>query len=384
VFAPTESSSFVPKIEFVHLDPQYGGAKALLCTDAVELSDLTADSQTFALVVEDLTYEGEAWDGVLGLGFNNSYDNLIQTLYNQTQIEAPIFSLYFSKDANTDSKLILGGIDKDYIDGEIKLLDLEVGQNYWTVNLEVVDIMTETIYINSQAVFDLSTPFIFVPHNDLYRIYDTLKRKYDCQNGPQIHCSCDYVNDFPNITFTMAGRFIELPPEGYVQYNSSYGECVLLLEESQTEKWVIGTSFLRQFYSVFSLPVNGSGAYIGLAKPAAYHHSGNGEDSTDDLLGLKIGLPIGGVIALGAIGVVCCLCIRKRKAKKAMKNQENKQNLIVYVAPDLNTERMPEEPRLIENADGAHREVRPIVVINEPDKNTQTVFYPFLPPVSVN
>ncbi|CAG9331405.1 unnamed protein product [Blepharisma stoltei] len=297
-----------------------------------------------------------------------------------------MFSLYFSKDADTNSKLILGGIDKDYIEeDEMKFLSLVEGQNNWAVNLEEVDLMGETINTYSQAVFDLSTPFIFVPHNDLYRIYDFFKRKYDCQDGPQINCYCDYMSEYPNITFFMGGQLIMLPPEGYLQYNSSIGECVLLFEESQTGNWVIGTSFLRQFYSAFSLPANGISASIGLGVPTVNHHSGNKGDSTDDLLGLKIGLPIGGVIALGAVGVVCCLCVSKRrKAKKAAKNQENKQNLIVYVAPDSNTERMPEEPILIENADGAHREVRPIVVINMPDKNPQTVFYPFLPPVAVN
>ncbi|CAG9312811.1 CYM_4 [Blepharisma stoltei] len=394
VFYPSQSTTFSDKLNPIHIDPQFSGAEALLSTDNVEIQELTVTGQTFALVVSDLAYQGANWDGVLGLGFNNtSSSNLIQNLYNQGLIEQPLFSLYLNNDEDDDSPnsaLVLGGVDEEFYEsGTFTYFPLLGDQNIWSVYLSSVEVASLPISFGGEVLFDIGTSLIFAPETDYHAISEIFRLNYGCIEGDQVLCPCSDFSNYPNITFKLgSSSSYSIPPEAYFTQNSTTGSCVLLLGQSSTSApiWVLGTVFLREYYTTFSMQTDYNAAQIGLAQLKVSHHrrhhsGGSTSSDDDDLLGLKIGLPIGGVIAIGAAGtVICCCILKRRKAKKAKENKDNQQKLIIYVGGDV--QRPPEVPSFIESVDEHYQEVKPIVVVNDPDKNTQTVFYPYLPPVA--
>mmetsp|Transcript_18096 Transcript_18096/g.18082 ORF Transcript_18096/g.18082 Transcript_18096/m.18082 type:complete len:482 (+) Transcript_18096:20-1465(+) len=395
VFYPSQSTTFSDKLNPIHISPQFSGAGALLGTDNVEIQELTVTSQTFALVVSDLSYQCLSWEGVLGLGFNNSYNNLILNLYNQGLIEQPLFSLYLNNDEDDyylNSALVLGGVDEEFYEiGTFNYFSLSTNdQNLWLLDFKSVGIGGMPVTYGGQALFDVGTALILAPGNDYRTISEIFRINYGCIEGSQVICTCSNLGSYQNITIKFDDVLTyTVPPEAYFSQNSTTEMCVLLLGESPPSMpyWVLGTVFLRQYYTAFSMSTYYNAAQIGLAELKPSHHrkphKGGSSSDNDNLLGLKIGLPIGGVIAIGAAAtVVCCCILKRRKAKKAKANKDNQQKLIIYVGGEANAQRPPEVPSFIESVDEHYPEAKPIVVVNDPDKNTQTIFYPYLPPVA--
>lgn len=139
--------------------------------DHVRLGDLLVEEQVFG-EVENATWQYDfAWfDGVLGLGLPNPSDGgqvpIVQKLFDDGLIDAPIFSLYFVEgNDTTESELLLGGIDEDLFTGPLRPLFVNESATQWEVPLTEIlyggDTLTDIQGVS--AVFDSMEDFIRVP-----------------------------------------------------------------------------------------------------------------------------------------------------------------------------------------------------------------------------
>ena len=67
-------------------------------------------------------------------------------------------------------------------------------------------------------------------------------------NKEKIRCECDYINNFPNLTFNFDGHIIEIANKNL--FRQSNNNCLFTLQ-SHRNNWIFGISFLNLYFSYF-------------------------------------------------------------------------------------------------------------------------------------
>ncbi|KAJ3045355.1 hypothetical protein HDV00_010225 [Rhizophlyctis rosea] len=255
---------------------------------------LSATNQTFVLVQQE---EGgvEGYDGVLGLpptpgGYytlkNGSIpktipDDLITSLYRQGRIPKAVFGVWLDRPqyysiVPKNGEIALGGWDTARFSGNLKWIDMvaapgstsglarylvmggfKVGTTKRTIksatatDMAVLDTGANVIAMDTAAV----TPIVSI-------------------TGTTDTFDCKLKASMPNVTFVFNGTDYTLTPDDYVATIDTT-TCLLLIVPGMTDSstaglnWsltILGTPFLRKFYSVY----DSTASQIGLA-PAVFN-----------------------------------------------------------------------------------------------------------------
>lgn len=244
------------------------------------------------------------------------------TLIDQDKISDPVASFKLEMDT-TQSEVLIGGIDDSAYTGEIVYNDLEL-TTWWTLSLDGVWAGDTDIYDSETkyAIVDTGTSFMYLSQSD-YLEYVTQLQNADSS----ISCSTDYCESTlnqcsyydgkaPDIILQLGRRQYTIPVAGYTIPAGVFGsKCIFAVSSipNSQNMYILGDTFIRNFYSVFDYQRNQIGLAVSASAP-------EGVSISDFHL---TGWEIAAIVLLCILFLVCVIlcvlkCIKKRKAKKQL------------------------------------------------------------------
>lgn len=246
-----------------------GSMKGYLSVDDLSLAGLTVKNQTFgeATSLPGLTFVVAKFDGLLGMGFQKiSQDNVVtpfQNMIEQKLVPEPVFSFYLNRDqtASPGGEIIFGGIDKNYISGEITYTPV-TDPGYWQFKMNSVSMssdtsVTETVTVceaGCQAIADTGTSLIAGPKAEVLKLNERIGA-IPIPGGEYILPNCD-LSKLPDLIFNIEGNNFALKPEQYVLQISQAGKKICLsglfgMDIPNHPLWILGDIFIGPYYTVF-------------------------------------------------------------------------------------------------------------------------------------
>ncbi|KAL3810702.1 hypothetical protein ACHAXA_004648 [Cyclostephanos tholiformis] len=279
--------------------------------DVVTLADdYTSTSQTFALAEHTdglgTVYGGAKFDGILGLAFpalsiDQDVNALIPNLKEEGVLDRAVFAFYLGNES--DGELAVGGYDASRMEdpSDITWVDL-LSPAYWLVKMNGVRFGGVMISANTAGIMDTGTSLIYGPQDQVMNMAEALNARYASQVGLFL---IDCETSVPDLEITVGGRSVSIPGADLVIKDDTGRYCFFAvsimafggfgggaageghadagvdklngeLEEVVVEgierstvggrgggdvepipfeyignTWLMGDSFLRQFYSIY-------------------------------------------------------------------------------------------------------------------------------------
>lgn len=244
----------------------------------------------------DEQFRYKPYDGVVGLspvaqsssGTRNLLLSLQQALQNRNLVEqdqlnmipgqgfhrAPMaagsgLTLGFWFNSNQNSRfggeLTIGGVDEARFMGDVYFHRVSSWFD-WQLPLNYVMLGSEPISCTDGcfASFDTGANSIVGPREDVESIYNQLSANYDRGSGLWL-VDCDNVDRNPVLVFRLDDQPYTLLPRHYIKLIRFKGHniCYLAIKPWQQRSWLLGTSFIGAYYTVFDF----GGRRIGFATP---------------------------------------------------------------------------------------------------------------------
>ncbi|XP_022352882.1 chymosin-like [Enhydra lutris kenyoni] len=264
-FDPAKSSTFQNLNEPLSIQYGTGSMQGFLGLDTVTVSNIVDPQQTVGLSTKEpgnvFTYS--EFDGILGLAYPTLaseysvpvFDNMMQ----KHLVARDLFSVYLSRNGQ-GSMLTLGAIDPSYYTGSLHWVPVTV-QEYWQFTVDRVTVNGVVVACDGgcQAILDTGTSMLVGPSSDILNIQTAIGATQD-QHGV-FDINCGNLNSMPDVVFEIHGQKYPLPPSAYT--NTDMGSCSSGFQgEGDSQLWILGDVFIREYYSVFDRVNN----RLGLAK----------------------------------------------------------------------------------------------------------------------
>ncbi|NWH53911.1 PEPA protein, partial [Fregata magnificens] len=254
-FNPADSSTFVSTNDSVSIAYGTGSMTGVLGYDTVIVSDIEVTSQIFGLAETepgDFFYY-TPFDGILGLAFpsiaSSGATPVFDNMMTEHLVARDLFSVYLSKNEQSGSFVLFGGIDSSYTTNGINWIPLSA-ETYWQITMDSVSIGGETVACSAgcQAIVDTGTSLLAVPNQALSNLLGALGAT---SNG-QISCSA--ISSLPDVVFYINGNAFAVPPSAYVIEMNGYcslGFQGMNVPTEAGELWILGDVFIREYYVIF-------------------------------------------------------------------------------------------------------------------------------------
>lgn len=246
------------------------GVKGKISRDTISLGGLKIPQQDFgeATKIFGHVFSDSDFDGVFGLGFDNiATGGVTPPFYNLMEDQAlykSIFSLWVAKHEASEQagEIVLGGIDKNRFEGSLTFSPV-IRQGYWEITLQRFLVGDNKFPNRRTAALSSGSSLIIVPEVDSHRIHRALGMK--ATNDGRHVIDCHKIASLPAITLIFAGSAFSLAPEDYII--DWHNECMSAFVGQNIDSptgpiWVLGTVFLRSFYTVYDM----ENKRVGMAK----------------------------------------------------------------------------------------------------------------------
>ncbi|RQM18530.1 hypothetical protein DD237_001711 [Peronospora effusa] len=273
-FNHSESSTFYESKTHSAFAVQYGSGKVSghFGNDVVHIAQFDVQDANVGIVrIEEESMARMKADGLLGLGFDGlstfSHPPLFFALLEQYPEMEAVFAFYLSPDPNTNgSELHLGGHDKEFmtsLQASWQMTDVlpQFGQwTFWRIHLHSVNVGKHRNACTEGCVafVDSGTSLIGIPGtlylNFLYEVA-TFAQNQGCYCGfvqYGFQCFLCAPEDFPPLRFGVGGQhyYVLEGPD----YTLCVGlTCIVLVQPSGQEMWVLGDVFMKKFYSLYDV-----------------------------------------------------------------------------------------------------------------------------------
>jgi hypothetical protein len=281
-YNPSASVTYQPSGKPIQITYGSGTAEGFTVIDTVALDQkMSVTGQMFVdVTASDIPNFG--LDGILGLGFHSLSADHIPTVFEnaiaQNLVNEPVFALYLGNHAPLE--LTWGGYDPTKFQGKLAFVPGNLlMSSFWTIALDrvavgsqsIVPRVTKKLHRSKQrsiipAIVDSGTTGIIGPIEAVASIaYLANATLFTSALSTQINWLFPYseVQHLPDIVFTIGGIDYPLSWENVSLCDEQLGMCELLIYSDELiAHWILGDSFLRQYYSVF----NYASKTIGFAK----------------------------------------------------------------------------------------------------------------------
>ncbi|GAA5900254.1 hypothetical protein JCM6882_002288 [Rhodosporidiobolus microsporus] len=286
-FGASKSSTFRNKtVEYTIEYAAGASATGNLATDKVSVGGLAVEQQAFLAATEQVVTKKTDFAGVFGLGYHGpsliGSPSFLDNLLASKQLAGNRFSLYFNRETD-GSELILGGVDSSKYEGSFTTVGGLNKGPHWSLRGQGYTVDGKPAYrIRTQTFVDSGSNINIVPRAVAAAIYRDIP---DQQNGTfTLNIGGTPVEvvayNFPcdaavSVGFTFQDgktlKTLEMDKRDFVGANYGDGYCdgTVYGADYRVNGEVVallGSPFLRSFYSVFSFGEDGNTPSISFAK----------------------------------------------------------------------------------------------------------------------
>ncbi|CAG9324661.1 unnamed protein product [Blepharisma stoltei] len=246
--------------------------KGELFTETVVLGSTNpraVKDQVFVVVDKYDDFPGTHYDGILGLGPSgdaNGNPSVVETLYNQGNIDEPLFSLYLNDngfrkddDQNIKSAITLGYYDLDkYGTSEpvsLKWFNVVETSNSWELNLTSIYVADSKVDLITPTIkFESRTSMLIGPRKGIETLFERFRTQWGCAKyHTKMACDCSNVYnivDWPEIIIKLeGGEEFTLTEKEYFKRESRV--CFLQVQAADIDYWIVGDVFFRKYYTIY-------------------------------------------------------------------------------------------------------------------------------------
>ncbi|EKM60385.1 uncharacterized protein PHACADRAFT_246265 [Phanerochaete carnosa HHB-10118-sp] len=234
-------------------------------TDTVTVAGLIATSQYFSPVTTlSSEFQGDPADGILGLAFpaisNLQQDPVFNTLIDQGKVSASEFAF---KLASSGSELFLGGTDTSLYTGSVEFHSIDTSSGFWQPTGAKSVVGSKNPNTDFETVIDSGTTIMYGPPSAVKTFYAAVSgsKLYDSEEGYYSY-PC---NSPPTVGFSWGGKTWDVTSANFNlgETESGSSECVGALAGQDVglgdNVWLLGDSFMKNVYTVFSFDQNAVG-----------------------------------------------------------------------------------------------------------------------------
>ncbi|GFO41543.1 cathepsin d [Plakobranchus ocellatus] len=260
-----------------------GSLDGNLSQDKVMVSYLAVKNQIFgeAMHQSEFFEEIEA-DGIMGMALEPAsffkQPSVFENMVEQNVVGAPVFAFYLAKPrtpsiSERGSMLTLGGTNPELYSGDFTHVDV-TKPGYWQFQLDNVKVKGHARGVcrgAKQALVDTGTTLTVGPIREI----DDLNMRLGArriQFAPGMWSfNCLELNSLPDVEFFTNGQVLTMTKDEYVMKVN--GLCISAFSgrtytKDQVPYWVLGTSFMKAYYTKFDL----ENKRIGFAKARHYSY----------------------------------------------------------------------------------------------------------------
>uniref|UniRef100_A0A8C9WGE1 Peptidase A1 domain-containing protein n=1 Tax=Scleropages formosus TaxID=113540 RepID=A0A8C9WGE1_SCLFO len=260
-----KSNSYVKNGTKFSIQYGRGSLSGFLSQDVVSLADLVVTGQQFGEAVSQpgIVFAVARFDGVLGMGYPSISVGSVTPVFDSAMaaklLPQNIFSFYMNRDPTADvgGELMLGGIDKQYYQGELHYVNV-TRKAYWQIKMDGVAVGNQLTLCKGgcQAIVDTGTSLIAGPAQEVRALHKAIGALPLLMGEYLILCS--KIPSLPVISFTLGGKQFNLTGEDYVLKESQMGKSICLsgfmaldVPPPAGPLWILGDVFIGRYYSVF-------------------------------------------------------------------------------------------------------------------------------------
>uniref|UniRef100_A0A8V5G6R5 pepsin A n=1 Tax=Melopsittacus undulatus TaxID=13146 RepID=A0A8V5G6R5_MELUD len=254
LFNPAESSTFVSTNDSVYIAYGTGSMSGVLGYDTVRVADIDVYHQIFGL---SETEPGDffyytPFDGILGLAFpslaSSGATPVFDNMMSEGLVAKDLFSVYLSKNEESGSFVLFGGIDPYYVRNGITWIPLSA-ETYWQITMDSVSINSMAVACSNgcQAIVDTGTSLLAMPSTALAQI--------ECSSQGSLPAIVFHINGEPGAGNPHPAPCCVLQRDG----SCSLGFQSVGVPTESGELWILGDVFIREYYVIFNRATNSVG-----------------------------------------------------------------------------------------------------------------------------
>ncbi|KAH9935592.1 protease [Fomitopsis serialis] len=233
-------------------------------TDTVTVAGIKSTAQYFSPVTTlSSSFSGDPIDGILGMAYQSISSLRQPPFVNQAKTQGSITSAAFGmKLASSGSELYIGGTDTSLYKGSPEYHTV-TGSGYWQISGAKTMINNKAVNTGFQTIIDSGTTIMYGPPSAVQQFYKSIPGAsvYDSQNGYyQFPC-----NKVPTVAFSWGGKSWTVSAANFNlgKVSSKSSNCVGALAGQDlglgSNVWLLGDSFMKNVYTVFSFDQNAVG-----------------------------------------------------------------------------------------------------------------------------
>ncbi|KAJ6588478.1 aspartic peptidase domain-containing protein [Mycena capillaripes] len=267
LYDPSKSSSAVNKsTSTTMIGYGSGNAVGYVFTDNLSMGVFSVSAASFLSITSLSTLDLSPNSGLLGLAFAGAAEATTvpfwQAIINNNEAVSPEMGFWLARQSAGSAGgggFTFGGVNQLYYSGDIEFLSLTgPAASFWTLNVSAVTVYGTSVGVNSGtalSAFDTATTVIAGPAADVQAIWAAVP-------GASVNPNQAGTYQFPcstnvNITVSFGGKTWTIDPVdvnfGPVSSGSSQctGSIIEFAGSGTQPRWVFGTPFLRNVYTVF-------------------------------------------------------------------------------------------------------------------------------------
>ncbi|MFT7814945.1 gastricsin-like [Arapaima gigas] len=262
-FNHSRSSTYNSTVKTFYLPYGSGSLHGIFGYDTVNVGGIVVTEQMVGLSTNEpgRNFLVAQFDGILGLSYPSIaaggatpvMDNMIQ----QGLLKQNMFAFYLSRNNQQGSEVAFGGMDNTKYQGQIHWTPV-TSQTYWQISIN--GYIPFCLCYGCQAIVDTGTSFLTCPQQYIGFLMQTIGAEAGQYGGYYVDCN---ANDLPTLSFNIDGVNFLLPPSAYIMnYCMVAISSTYLPSQNGQPLWILGDTFLREYYSVYDRTNN----QVGFAK----------------------------------------------------------------------------------------------------------------------
>ncbi|KAI0754715.1 acid protease [Daedaleopsis nitida] len=233
-------------------------------SDTVSLGGVNVTGQVFAAVTTESTeFQTDPIDGLMGMGLPAlsalQADPFFSTAVKQGAVKEGTFAF---KLAQNGSELFIGGTNSELFTGDIEFHDVSGDSGFWVIDGGSMSVDNETVSSNLMTIIDSGTTLAVAPPAAAEALYQSIKGAQEFDQG-FFSFPCDSP---PQVAFSWGGKSWEISTDninlGPIEEGSSDCAGAIVGEDlgfGSDSVWLLGDTFMKNVYTVFSVDKNAVG-----------------------------------------------------------------------------------------------------------------------------